>query len=311
MRILVIFTGGTIGSEASGEYINIDGTKPYKLLQMYADAYPDEASDIEFDTKSPYTVLSENADGNTFKKLFDAVSQGVDAGYDGIIVTHGSDTLQYGAAVAAYAAGCDSIPVIMVASNYVLEDERANGLVNFRLAVLFIKGGYGTGVYAAYANRGDRCRIHCALELMPHRMFDDSLYSIDDECYGEFDGSRFIRSNHECAEYGRIEGTPETPGGCTGIMCISIHPGMVCPEINDGVKAVILESYHSGTVCTDYHPFREMLDKAAARSIPVYLTGACEGQDYESCAEYEELGIRVLYKIPPAAAYIGVWLGAI
>ena len=28
-----------------------------------------------------------------FKKLFDAVSQGVDAGYDGIIVTHGSDTL--------------------------------------------------------------------------------------------------------------------------------------------------------------------------------------------------------------------------
>ena len=89
MKILVIFTGGTIGSEASGEYISIDGIKPYKLLQMYADAYPDEARDVRFDTESPYTVLSENADGNTFKKLFDAVSQGVDAGYDGIIVTHG------------------------------------------------------------------------------------------------------------------------------------------------------------------------------------------------------------------------------
>ena len=111
MKILVIFTGGTIGSEASGEYISIDGIKPYKLLQMYADTYHDEARDVMFDTESPYTVLSENADGNTFKKLFDAVSQGVDAGYDGIIVTHGSDTLQYGAAVAAYAAGCDSIPV--------------------------------------------------------------------------------------------------------------------------------------------------------------------------------------------------------
>ena len=75
MKILVIFTGGTIGSEASGEYISIDGIKPYKLLQMYADAYPDEARDVRFDTESPYTVLSENADGNTFKKLFDAPSQ--------------------------------------------------------------------------------------------------------------------------------------------------------------------------------------------------------------------------------------------
>ena len=46
MKILVIFTGGTIGSEASGEYISIDGIKPYKLLQMYADAYPDEARDV-------------------------------------------------------------------------------------------------------------------------------------------------------------------------------------------------------------------------------------------------------------------------
>ena len=68
MKILVIFTGGTIGSEASGEYISIDGIKPYKLLHMYADAYPDEARDVRFDTESPNTVLSENADGNTFKK---------------------------------------------------------------------------------------------------------------------------------------------------------------------------------------------------------------------------------------------------
>ena len=311
MKILVIFTGGTIGSEASGEYISIDGIKPYKLLQMYADAYPDEARDVRFDTESPYTVLSENADGNTFKKLFDAVSQGVDAGYDGIIVTHGSDTLQYGAAVAAYAAGCDSIPVIMVASNYVLEDGRSNGRVNFRSAVLFIKGRYGTGAYAAYANRGGRCRIHCALELMPHGMFDDSLHSVNEEYYGEFDDGRFIRTNHACPKYGRIQETPETPDGCIGIMCMSVHPGMVCPEITDSVIAVIIESYHSGTVCTDYRPFCEMLEKAAMLSIPVYLVGAYEGQDYESCAAYKHMGIRVLSKIPQAVAYVGIWLGVI
>ena len=146
---------------------------------------------------------------------------------------------------------------------------------------------------------------------MPHGMFDDSLHSVNEEYYGEFDDGRFIRTNHACPKYGRIQETPETPDGCIGIMCMSIHPGMVCPEITDSVKAVIIESYHSGTVCTDYRPFCEMLEKAATLSIPVYLVGAYEGQDYESCAAYKHMGIRVLSKIPQAAAYVGIWLGVI
>lgn len=312
MRILVIFTGGTIGSEASGEYISLDGQKPYKILRMFCEKYPAEAADIEFDTQAPYTVLSENADGNTYIKLFMAVSRGVDAGYDGIIVTHGSDTLQYGAAVAAYAAGSDSVPVMVVASNYVLEDERANGLTNFRYAVKFIANHCGKGAYAVYANTGSACKVHCALELMPHRMFDDSLYSVDGLCYGEFDGDNWVYSGHKCPGYRRIQQTPcAGADGCIGIMYIDVRPGMVCPDVRPGTKAVILGSYHSGTVSVKYGPFTDMLKKAAGLSVPVYLVGAYEGQDYESCAEYEKLGIRVLYKIPPAAAYIGVWLGAI
>ena len=77
------------------------------------------------------------------------------------------------------------------------------------------------------------------------------------------------------------------------------------------MKAVIIESYHSGTVCTDYRPFCEMLEKAAMLSIPVYLVGAYEGQDYESCAAYKHMGIRVLSKIPQAVAYVVMWLGVI
>ena len=35
MKILVIFTGGTIGSTVSGEYISTDGKKPYIILDKY------------------------------------------------------------------------------------------------------------------------------------------------------------------------------------------------------------------------------------------------------------------------------------
>ena len=57
---------------------------------------------------------------------------------DGIILTHGSDTIQYTAALLSYVLKPE-IPVMIVCSNYVLEDEKANGFDNFCAAVDFIK----------------------------------------------------------------------------------------------------------------------------------------------------------------------------
>ena len=54
--------------------------------------------------------------------------------YDGIIITHGTDTLQYTSAMLGYMFDDVSIPIVLVSSNYVLEDKRANGLINLSKA---------------------------------------------------------------------------------------------------------------------------------------------------------------------------------
>ena len=83
MKILVIFTGGTIGSTVSGEYISTDGKKPYIILDKYNKEF---SNSIEWHTESPYTILSENATIDTYRMLAKSVKAGLSKDYDGIIV---------------------------------------------------------------------------------------------------------------------------------------------------------------------------------------------------------------------------------
>lgn len=48
MKILVVFTGGTIGCVRKGEVLSPDNEQKYMLTQMYLDRY----GDVDFDTVS-------------------------------------------------------------------------------------------------------------------------------------------------------------------------------------------------------------------------------------------------------------------
>lgn len=309
MKILVIFTGGTIGSAVSGDYISPDGKSPYKLLDLYVSKYGVKA---EFDTACPYTVLSENMDCSYYPRLLAAVKEGLSSGYDGIIVTHGSDTLQYTAALLSYTLGLDCTPVMLVCSNYVLEDSRANGLANMAAAVDFIAGRYGQGVFVPYANSGEPCRIHRGSRLMPHQAYSDCLYSFQDSYFGYFENGTFVKNkNYVEKDSGKRYEIVDNYAGESGVLWINPYPGIQYPPIPADCRAVLLGSYHSGTLCTESESLRAFAKEAKSRGVPVYLTGAADGTGYESCREYEKLGIRVLPAASPAAMYIRLWLESV
>ena len=289
MKILVIFTGGTIGSTVSGDYISTDGKKPYIILEKYNKEF---SNSIEWHTESPYTILSENATIDNYRMLAKSVKAGLQKNYDGIIVTHGSDTLQYSAAFLSLILGDDVAPVMLVSSNYVLEDERANGMDNFEAAVDFITNHRGRGVFVPYKNVGENVKIHRGKLLMTHVTYSYYLYSVDDSYYE-------IESPYEEPDYSTKD---------MGVVVVHAMPGFIYPVLTKDVKAVLLQAYHGGTFCVEDDNFRAFIKMAKELMIPVYLVGANTETDYDSCKEYENLGIKVLKHLSPIYVYMRLWV---
>ncbi|MDE5995625.1 MAG: asparaginase [Eubacterium sp.] len=100
MKILVMFTGGTIGCSSNEGVISPNEENTKLLLELYKKEYE---KNVDFEIAEPYYKLSENNTGKTLERLISAVCDAVKKNYSGIIVTHGTDTLQYSAAALSYA----------------------------------------------------------------------------------------------------------------------------------------------------------------------------------------------------------------
>ena len=308
MKLLFIFTGGTIGSTLNGEYISTDSSKPYKLLDEYNKKY---GIDFEYDAIQPYTELSENNTGSTIRALCECVCSNLTKEYDGIIVTHGTDTLQYTSAALGYVIGNDSIPVCLVSSNYPIEHPKANGIENLRGAIRFIELGNGRGVFVSYKNPDDTIKIHRGTRLIASQAYSDSFYSIYDTYYGSFDDKYNFTFNPDFSE-STDQATPlpysKLNERSNEILRLESYVGMAYPELNAGTRYILLGSYHSGTTDTKSDTAKEFFKRAYNLGIKVYITGVSRGADYESTKLFDDLHISSLPEASPIAMYIKLWL---
>ncbi len=300
MRIRVIFTGGTIGSSVKKGFADVDPKMRYELLRRFQDD-----PDIEFDTSAPFSMLSENLSARELNLLQQELTAGLAGGYDGIIVTHGTDTLQYTAAAIELAFADAAIPIVLVSADYPLEDARSNGYINFEAAVEWIRSSPVGGVFVSYRNKNEkRVSIHIASHLLQHGENSADLYSIDGAPFAVYDGA-IIWDGAKVPPsdpVGRVEYVSSP-----GILSVESCPGNCYAYSLDGVNAILLKPYHSGTLDTANSAFRDFCGRAAERGIPLLVSHASTGVSYKSTELYEDLGILPLPHGTYAAAYMRIW----
>ncbi len=304
MRICVIFTGGTIGSRLHSGYIGLSGS-PYALIERYASVY---GGDVEFTAAEPYSILSENLTEEHLCLLESCVRKCAE-NCDAVIVTHGTDTLAYTAAYLGFALGDLKLPITLVSSGYPLEDERANGHDNFAAAVEFSKLGR-CGVYVAWSSGGETV-IHLGVRTLPHMAYSDMVYSVGNSYIGRFaDGkTHFEYNNNIKSSECDTKNIPLSLCSSGRVMYLRCMPNMHYPEPN-GVSAVLMESYHSGTMCADER-LGGFVEKTFERGIPIFLCGAGgRDADYESVKAYREMGVIPLPAASPSAMYIKLCMAA-
>lgn len=289
-RILVIFTGGTISSSSNEGIIDINKDKKYELIKKY------NAIDnsIIFETDEPYFILSENLSGGHILNLYLCVKQALMDDYDGIIVTHGTDTLQYSASALDILLGKINIPVMLVSSNHPIDDMHSNGFDNFCAAIEFIKHKAIGGVFIPYKNsgEGEDLKIHTAEKLLDYDCGSDKLRSM------KFD--RLITKKYLNTDKLIINDK-------SSVLRIKAYPGMVYPSL-DGIKCVMIEPYHSGTVKTDDGEFFEFIKNAEKQDKAIVFTGVTDGSIYKSAEKLKTFNNIVFSAYAPDYTYVLCWI---
>jgi hypothetical protein len=79
---------------------------------------------------------------------------------------------------------------------------------------------------------------------------------------------------------------------------------MLYPQIPDTTRAILLDTYHSGTVDGKSPEAHAFLSEAKRRDIPVFVT---DGTAYDSTRIFDRYGVKRL-PLSPIAAYMKLCL---
>ena len=193
-NILVVFTGGTIGSTTKNGSINTSERQGFKLLNCFEKQYP-KSKTLNFTTIHPLQILSENIFPLFWEKLIKAIEAEDISKYNGIIVTHGTDTLAFTAAALSLYFNTIKIPLLLVSSNHPLGHPQANGLNHFICAIEFIKQRKQAGVFVPYKNRNSTTLIHLGTRLSSSLQLTGDFISVQSKAYLCFEKNTFQPEN--------------------------------------------------------------------------------------------------------------------
>ena len=141
-KILLLTTGGTIASVPGGE-----GLVPHRSDVM----------ERELEQLRTYYVItvqdlmcldSSNIRPEEWQRIAQAIFEGR-AGFDGIVVSHGTDTMAYTASAVTFMLPGIDLPVVFTGSQLPLADMLSDGPDNLRTAFAMAASGY-PGVFLAF-----------------------------------------------------------------------------------------------------------------------------------------------------------------
>ncbi|MDD2722968.1 MAG: asparaginase [Methylovulum sp.] len=311
-NILLVFTGGTIGSTTTAGTIDTSDTASFKLLQLFQQRYPGHQQ-IAFKTIQPLNVLSENLAPAVWTELIAAIENEQPGQYDGIIITHGTDTLSFTAAALSFYFHALGLPMLLVSSDFPLDDGRANGLDNFICAVEFIRQSPQSGVFVPYRNQGQAMQVHQGARLAASLQLSGDFFSVQNKSFMQYDGAMFSVLNplkiRQHTNYGL---TAKFAGR---VLLLRPYPGLDYRAVNlDHVDAVLHDLYHSGTACVSsewgkQHSLLEFAKRCQQQDISVYLAPALESPNaYQSTRALVEQGGKMLWNLSIEAAYVKLLL---
>ncbi len=271
--VSIISTGGTIASKI--DYRTGAVTSQFDVDDII-DAIPELAEIANIDGTLLFNVLSENINPSLWSELARCVYDKIRSGVDGVIVTHGTDTMAYSAAALAFML-TTPVPVVFVGSQRSADRPSSDNVVNAVCAAVVATSDLSGVFVVMHENESDdTCLVHNATRTKKmHTSRRDAFRSINATPVARVyytDRSLELLSDHASRQSCDLSISPQVDPCCD---LIKFYPG-ASPQIVDflmeqGCRGLVIEGTGLG------HVSREWIQhlQEATQHVPVIMTSQC------------------------------------
>jgi glutamyl-tRNA(Gln) amidotransferase subunit D len=271
-ELAIISTGGTIASRV--DYRTGAVTSQFSAEDILR-AIPDLASVGRFHTDQISSIFSENMTPRIWQDLARAIFSELKSGVAGIIVTHGTDTMAYGAAAVSFMVETP-VPVIFTGSQRSADRPSSDNAMNALCSAAAAVSPLGEVAVVMHATTSDdRCAIHRGTRVRKmHSSRRDAFRSMGMPPLGyvEYPGLATTLSPEAVRRREKEPLLSERLEDRCGL--VSFHPGMD-PSILEayrGYRGLVLAGTGLGHVST---PWVEGLAGLVRDGTRVVMTSQC------------------------------------
>ena len=265
-KILVLATGGTIASEAG-----VNGLEPAHGAGGLLPYLVGVAENYDITTKDILHLDSSNIQPEEWVVIARSVYEHY-KDYDGIIITHGTDTMAYTASILSYMLKNLPIPVVLTGSQLPMSHPLTDAADNMRYA--FAMAASGTpGVFVSF-NR--KIILGCRAVKVRTTGFD-AFESVNCKNVAVID-SNGLNINEKIIKnpLGKCELLDSL---CPDVFLIKLTPGLN-PEIFDvllqmNYKGIVIEAFGAGGLHFINRDLISKLQKMVENGISVVVSSQC------------------------------------
>ena len=183
--ISLISTGGTIASTV--DYRTGAVTAQFDAEDVLR-AVPDLAGRANYRGRVVANILSENMDPAIWQELATAVSEEIEAGANGVVVMHGTDTMQYSASALSFMLD-SPVPVVFTGSQRSADRPSSDNVMNAVCAFEAAKADHAETVVCMHASASDdACALHPGTRVRKnHTSRRDAFETVGAEPLGRID----------------------------------------------------------------------------------------------------------------------------
>ena len=275
--VSLISTGGTIASTV--DYRTGAVTAQFDAEDVLR-AVPDLAGLANYRGRVVANILSENMTPAVWQDLAAAVHEEIASGADGVVVMHGTDTMQFTASAMAFMLETP-VPVVFTGSQRSADRPSSDNVMNAVCAVEAATSNCAEMLLCMHAGSSDdRCSLHRGTRARKnHTSRRDAFETVGAKPLGAVDYDTrevsFRRGYAERAGEGdREEGLDIHPDLETGVELVKFTPGASPARLEalSDRAGVVIEGTGLGHVNTEWIP---VIDDLTAAGTPVVMTSQC------------------------------------